>query len=96
MLCWPNLKLQVVLYTIFPAMALGAGLMWLRLQQLARLSAALHKFFNVCKAAVLDGTVDDDQAPASGSVLAHMVPADLKHVHRFRDVRQIRILCRCA
>lgn len=96
MLCWPTLNLQVLLYTIFPAIALGAGLMWLRLRQLARLSAALQKSFNDRKVAVLDGTLDDDQVSAGGFVLAHMAPADLKRVYRFRDVRQIKILCRCA
>jgi hypothetical protein len=96
MLCWPSLNLQVLLYTIFPAIALGAGLMWLRLQQLARLTAALRNSFNVRKAAVLDGTIDDDIAASGASVLARMTPADLKRVYRFRDVRQIKILCRCA
>jgi hypothetical protein len=80
------LLLQVMLYTIFPAIALGAGLMWLRLRQLDRLSKSLLNSFNVCKAAVLANTMDE-QARNSVSVVSLM--GDLKRVHRFKDVRQV-------
>lgn len=80
------LWLQVMLYTIFPAIALGAGLMWLRLRQLDRLSKSLLNSFNICKAAVLANTMDE-QARTSLSVVSLM--GDLKRVYRFKDVRQV-------
>lgn len=80
-----------MLYTIFPAVAVGMGLMWLRLRQIGRLAKTLHNSFIVCKAAVLANTVDE-QTRQSGSVVALMT--DLKKVHRWRDVRQVKIMCR--
>lgn len=80
-----------MLYSIVPAMALGAALMWLRLRKLARLAGSLHNSFNICKATVL-ADAWDDSARARGSVVAYM--PDLRGVYRFRDVRQVQFACR--
>jgi hypothetical protein len=79
---------QVMLYSIFPAMAGGAALMWLRLWQLNRISKAVYNSFNICKAGVLANIMDEGQRN-SGNVVSLM--GDLKKVYRFRDVRQVRI-----
>jgi hypothetical protein len=80
--------LQVLLYTVFPAVCLGGVLMWLRLRHLARLSRSLHNAFGMRKAAVL-ANMDDSEAMGSGSAVSLM--SDLKSVYRFRDVRQVRL-----
>lgn len=85
LLCCPDL--QIMLYTVFPAVALGPRLMWLRLRHMSRLAKSLHNSFNMCKAVVLSNTFDE-QTRTSGSVVALM--GDLKKVHRWRDVRQVR------
>lgn len=78
-----------MLYTIFPAVVLGAVLMWLRLRHVARLSQHMWNAMNVCKAAVLTNlTAGDDQASV-GSAVALIPTGELKKVHRFRDVLQV-------
>ncbi len=77
---------QVMVYSIFPAIVAGAALMWLRLRFLAKLAKSLHNSFNVCKATVLANTMDSD-VRNSNCVVAMM--GDLRKIHRFRDVRQV-------
>lgn len=76
---------KVMLYTIFPAVAAGTGLMYLRLQQQNRTAKRLHNSFNVCKAAVMANMFDEGQR--NGPCVSIM--GDLKKVYRFRDVRQV-------
>lgn len=77
---------NIMLWTIWPAVAAGAGVMWLRLEQQKRLSKSLHNSFNVCKAAVLANMMDEGQR-SSGSLVSVM--GDLKRVYKFKDVRQV-------
>jgi hypothetical protein len=86
--------LQYVLWTIFPAVALGAFLMWLRVRRLQSLCAYLHNSFNKCKATAMANLAFDDPSRNSGSVVALI--GDLKKVYRFKDVRQVRAFYRQA
>jgi len=74
---------------IFPAVATGAALMWLRLKHLQRVSRHMHNAMNTCQAAVLANMNGDDQARNSASAVALIPAEDLKKVYRFRDVRQV-------
>jgi len=80
---------QAMLYTIFPAVATGAALVWLRLKHLQRVLRHMRNALNTCRAAVLANMTQVDQDKADGSAIALMAASELKHVYRFRDVRQV-------
>jgi hypothetical protein len=86
--------LQMVLYGMAPAVALGAACCWLRLHLMTHLSDMLHGAFQERKAAALAASSSADaRARAAGaSVVSQM--ADLKMVYRFRDEKQVSILLR--
>lgn len=72
--------LQAVLYGIFPAVAAGAAVCWLRMGLLRQLSAKLHRAFEQRK-----------EVASSGSV---SVMQGLNAVHRWRDAQQVSFILR--
>ncbi len=85
---------QGVLYGIFPAVLFGAALVWLRMRLVRRLSAVLQKAMTERKqVAIAASSGADEKARAAGASVVTLM-GDLKSVYRFKDARQVSILCR--
>lgn len=86
--------LQAVLYGIFPAVLLGAAGVWLRMQRVRKLSAQLLTVFDDRKLELMGADVPGAGTKEAGTSVVSMM-GDLKSVYRFKDVRQVSLLCRC-
>src|SRR5690242_1142094 len=85
--------LQSVLYSIFPAVAMGAMGCWLRMRLLRRLSATLHEAFQERKWGALAAAGGGDTTGAAGSGAVSMMK-DLNKVYRWKDVEQVSLVLR--
>lgn len=87
--------LQSVMYTVLFSAGVAALLVWARVRfQVGRMSRHLHAIFEQRKQlALAAGNGADVKARAAGASAVTLM-GDLKGVHRYKDVRQVSVLCR--
>lgn len=88
------LLLQGVLYVVLSAAVVGAAMLWARVLFLKRTSTVLTASFEQRKQTALASYNGADvKARAAGASIVTML-GELKGVYRYKDARQISLLCR--
>lgn len=85
--------LQAMLYCTLASLLLGACLMWLRMRRSHTITSRMHQAY---RELIEDAVLPDASAGPQdvSSAIAALTAAELRRIHKFKDVTQVSLVCR--